>query len=74
MLRHRDSSSPAGATDQLRVKDPMGYFGLGQPSVSGRGQQVMQAAGLQPVSAYPAVRLGSPGLLVSARRRRIIEP
>ncbi len=58
---------------ELRVKDLMGYFGLSQSSVSGRGYQVMRAAGIQPATAYPAVRLGSPGLLVSARRRRIIE-
>jgi hypothetical protein len=58
---------------ELRVKDLMGYFGLGQSSVSERGYQIMRAAGIQPASAYPAVRLGSPSLLVSARRRRIIE-
>lgn len=58
---------------ELRVKDLMSYFGLGQSSVSGRGYQIMRAAGIQPASAYPAVRLGSPDLLVSARRRRIIE-
>jgi hypothetical protein len=59
---------------EVRVKDLMGYFGLGQPSVSERGYQVMRAAGIQPASAsYPAVRLGTPSLLVSARRRRIIE-
>jgi uncharacterized protein DUF6398 len=58
---------------ELRVKDLMGYFGLGQSSVSERGYQIMRAAGIQPATAYPAVRLGSPGLLVSARRRRIIE-
>ena len=58
---------------ELRVKDLMSHFGLGQSSVSERGYQIMRAAGIQPASAYPAVRLGSPGLLVSARRRRIIE-
>ena len=58
---------------ELRVKELMSYFGLGQSSVSARGYQVMHAAGIQPASAYPAVRLGSPDLLVSARRRRIIE-
>jgi hypothetical protein len=58
---------------ELRVRDLMSYFGLGQSSVSERGYQVMRAAGIQPASAYPAVRLGSPSLLVSARRRRIIE-
>ncbi len=58
---------------ELRVKDVMSYFSLGQSSVSERGYQIMHAAGVQPASAYPAVRLGSPDLLVSARRRRIIE-
>ncbi len=58
---------------ELRVKDLMGYFGLGQSSVSERGYQIMHAAGIHPASTYPAIRLGSPGLLVSARRRRIIE-
>ena len=58
---------------ELRVKDLMSHFGLGQSSVSERGYQVMRAAGIHPATAYPAVRLGSPDLLVSARRRRIIE-
>jgi hypothetical protein len=58
---------------ELRIKDLMSYFSLGQSSVSERGYQIMRAAGIQPASAYPQVRLGSPGLLVSARRRRIIE-
>lgn len=58
---------------ELRVKDLMSHFGLGQSSVSERGYQIMRAAGIAPASAYPAVRLGSPRLLVSARRRRIIE-
>ena len=58
---------------ELRVKDLMGYFGLSQSSVAERGYKIMRAAGIQPAGAYPAVRLGSPGLLVSARRRRIIE-
>ncbi len=58
---------------ELRVKDLMNHFGLGQSSASGRGYQIMQAAGIQPASTYPTVRLGSPGLLVCDRRRRIIE-
>jgi hypothetical protein len=59
--------------DELKVKDVMSYFGLRQSSVSERAYQIMHAAGIQPASAYPAVRLGSPDLLVSARRRQIIE-
>jgi hypothetical protein len=58
---------------ELRVKDLMGYFGLSRSSVAERGYRIMRAAGIPPSGAYPAVRLGSPGLLVSARRRRIIE-
>jgi hypothetical protein len=58
---------------ELRVKDLMSYFRLGQSSVSERGYQIMRAAGIKPASTYPAVRLGSPDLLVSGRRRRIIE-
>ena len=61
------------ATGELRVKDLMSYFSLSQSSVSQRGYQIMNAAGIKPASTYPAVRLRSPGLLVSARRRRIIE-
>ncbi len=55
---------------ELRVKDVTSYLGLGQASIAERGRQVMRAAGLQPA---PEVRLGSPDLLVSSRRRRIIE-
>jgi hypothetical protein len=58
---------------ELRVKDLMSYFGLGQSSVSARGYQIMRAAGITTASTGAAVHLGSPSLLVSARRRRIIE-
>jgi hypothetical protein len=58
---------------ELRVKDLMSNFGLGQSSISQRGHQIMRAAGIAPASAYPAIRLRSPRLLVSARRRQIIE-
>jgi len=61
------------ADGELRVKDVASYFSLGQSGISDRGLRVMRAAGIQAASAYPEVRLGSPGLLVSARRRRIIE-
>jgi Domain of unknown function (DUF6398) len=60
-------------TGELRVKDLMSYFSLSQSSVSERGYQIMNAAGIKPASTYPAVHLRSPSLLVSARRRRIIE-
>jgi Domain of unknown function (DUF6398) len=58
--------------DELRVKDLMSYLSLSQSSVSERGHQIMHAAGIQLTGAHE-VRLGSPDLLVSARRRRIIE-
>ena len=61
------------ATGELRVKDLMSYFSLEKSSVSERGYRIMRAAGIKPASAYPAVRLGSPDLLVSDRRSRIIE-
>jgi hypothetical protein len=57
---------------ELLVKDLMKYFGLSQSSVSERGYEIMRAAGIGPTSAY-GLCLGSPDLLVSARRRQIIE-
>jgi hypothetical protein len=57
---------------ELRVKDLMSHLSLSQSSVSERAYQIMHAAGIQPTGAYE-VRLGSPDLLVSARRRQIIE-
>jgi predicted transcriptional regulator len=57
---------------ELRVKDLMSHLSLSQSSVSERGYQIMHAAGIQPTGAYE-VRLGSPDLLVSTRRRQIIE-
>jgi Domain of unknown function (DUF6398) len=63
-----------GRTDgELRIKDLTSYLSLGQSGISERGYQIMRAAGIKPASAYPEVRLGSPDLLVSARRKRIIE-
>ena len=69
-LRASEHGDGEGAKDWLRV---LSYFSLGQSSVSERGYQIMHAAGIQPAGACSAVRLGSPDLLVSARRRRIIE-
>ena len=63
-----------GRTDgELRVKDLTSYFSLSQSGISERGFRVMRAAGIPAAHAYPEVRLGSPDLLVSARRKRIIE-
>jgi hypothetical protein len=58
---------------ELRVKDLMSYLGLSQASAADRGYQVLRAAGIGPASGYGDVSLGSPRLLVSARRREIIE-
>lgn len=58
---------------ELRVKDLASYFGVVQSGISGRGIKVMRAAGIPAASAYPDVNLGSPGLLVSARRKTIME-
>jgi Domain of unknown function (DUF6398) len=57
---------------ELRVKDLMHYLSLSQSGVSERGYRIMHAAGIQPTGGYE-IRLGSPDLLVSARRRQIIE-
>lgn len=46
---------------------------LASASVAERGHKIMRVAGIRPAGADPAIRLGSPGLLVSARGRRIIE-
>jgi hypothetical protein len=63
-----------GRTDgELRVKDVTSHLSLGQSGISERGYQIMRAAGIKAASACPEVRLGSPDLLVSARRKRIIE-
>jgi uncharacterized protein DUF6398 len=57
---------------ELRVKDVTSYFSLRQSNISERGYQIMRAAGIESTGTYQ-VRLGSPDLLVSARRRQIIE-
>jgi hypothetical protein len=59
--------------DELGISDLTSYFGVSASSVSERGHQVLGAAGAHLATVYPAVRLGSPDLLVSARRRQIIE-
>jgi hypothetical protein len=57
----------------LRVKDLMAHFGLAQGGVSQRAETLMKAAGFDPYARRWDLRLGSPELLVSRRRRRIIE-
>ena len=66
--------SPSGGG--MRVKDLVEHFDLAQGSVSQRAATLMRAAGVGPAyGRYAAwdVSLGDPGLLVSLRRRRIIE-
>jgi hypothetical protein len=57
----------------LRVKDLMAHFGLAQGGVSQRAETLMKAAGFDPYARRWDLRLGSPELLVSGRRRRLIE-
>jgi hypothetical protein len=57
----------------LLVKDLMAQFGLAAGGVSQRVGTLMKAAGFDPSERHLGVRLGDPGLLVSGRRRRMIE-
>jgi hypothetical protein len=57
---------------ELKVKDLTGYFGIAGSTVSQRGYQVIQAAGLQLGDDASIIRPASPDLLVSERRRQII--
>lgn len=57
---------------ELKVKDLTGYFGIAGSTVSQRGYQVIQAAGLQLADDASIIRPASPDLLVSERRRQII--
>jgi hypothetical protein len=56
----------------LLVRDLMAHFGIHQGGVSQRAATFLKAAGFD-YDGYGEIRLGSPGLLVSARRRRIVE-
>lgn len=62
---------------RMRVKDLLGHFALTQGTVSQRAFTLLKAAGCGPSHGYSAAgwhgELGDPGLLVSARRRRIVE-
>jgi hypothetical protein len=56
----------------MRIKDLMEAFGVTQSSISQRADTLLKAAGI-PVDPYGDLDLGSPALLVSTRRRYIIE-
>ncbi len=69
--KDNDLFSVAGG--RMLVKDLMAHFGLAQGGVSQRAETLMKAAGFDPFGRGWELRLGSPELLVSRRRRRIIE-
>ena len=57
----------------ILVKDLMSHFGLAQGGVSQRAETLLKAAGFDPSARRWDLRLGVPELLVSTRRRRLIE-
>ena len=57
----------------MLVKDLIAHFGLKQGSVSQRAETLMKAAGFDRSRPTWDLRLGDPQLLVSRRRRRMIE-
>ncbi len=69
--KDNDLFSPVGG--HMLVKDLMAHFGLAQGGVSQRAQTFMRAAGFGPPARPWDPRLGAPELLVSRRRRRLIE-
>ena len=69
--KDNDLFSPAGG--RMLVKDLMAHFGLAQGGVSQRAETLMKAAGFDPYARRWDLRLGDPELLVSRRRRRMIE-
>lgn len=66
---HRFGTRPG----ELKIKDLTRYFGITGSTVSQRGNQVIDAAGLQHADDVQAIRPVPPSLLVSERRRQIIE-
>jgi hypothetical protein len=59
----------------MLVKDLAAFFGVAQSSASQRAATLMNAAGVGSLTHYPTwdVVVGTPSLLVSARRRVIVE-
>ena len=68
----RDNDLFRSGYDALLVKDLMAHFGIAQGGASQRAETFIRAAGYHPSRRWD-MRLGDPTLLVSARRRRIIE-
>jgi hypothetical protein len=56
----------------MTTKDLLAHFGI-TGSVSDRAGTMMRAAGLPTGHATSSIELGDPGLLVSARRRRLVQ-
>jgi len=50
----------------------LAHFGI-TGSVSDRAQSLVRAAGIDLRSTYGSVRVGDPGLLVSRRRRELVD-
>jgi hypothetical protein len=69
--KDNDLFGPAGGG--MLVKDLMAGFGLAHGGVSQRAGALLNAAGFDPSAPRWPLRLGDPELLVSRRRRRIIE-
>ena len=68
----RDNDLFRSGYDALLVKDLMAHFGIAQGGASQRAETFIRAAGYQPSRRWD-MRLGDPTLLVSGRRRRMIE-
>jgi hypothetical protein len=62
--------SPSGGG--MLVKDLMAHFGLHQGGVSQRATTMLRAGGFS-THHYGGMELGTPDLLVSSRRRSILE-
>jgi hypothetical protein len=69
----KDNDLFSHAGGRMLVKDLMAHFGLTQGGVSQRAETFLNAAGFDRSTRRWNLRLGDPGLLVSRRRRRIIE-
>lgn len=59
-------------SSEMTAKDLLAHFGI-TGSVSDRAGTLMRAAGMPTGYAVSSIELGDPGLLVAARRRKLIE-
>ena len=69
--KDNDLFSPLGG--RMLVKDLVAHFGLTQGGVSQRADTLIKAAGFDQSARRWGLRLGDPELLVSRRRRHLIE-